>query len=201
MARKDVLGKIFYEVYNILGNAFTQELYLSKEIFINQEIYSSEDLVCQKQTRYLNPTSFFEQKYQYNLELIESMDYYKLEQDYLNNSQRSTKIDSSLLTNHFYLQLQPSLNYDNNIYTFRIMFSKYVDYEINTFLNTSEIHKENARYITIEKNDTKFELIFKNLTYRYEEFDEDEIWIYIDSQYHYPFLSHTTAYLEVEYFG
>lgn len=188
-------------IYNILGNAFTQELYLSKEIFINQEIYSSEDLVCQKQTRYLNPTTFFEQKYQYNLELIESMDYYKLEQDYLNNSQRSTKIDGSLLTNHFYLLLQPSLNYDNNIYTFRIMFSKYVDYEINTFLNTSEIHKENARYITIEKNDTKFELIFKNLTYRYEEFDEDDIWIYIDSQYHYPFLSHTTAYLEVEYFG
>ena len=46
------------------------------------------------------------------------MDYYKLEQDYLNNSQRSTKIDGSLLTNHFYLLLQPSLNYDNNIYTF-----------------------------------------------------------------------------------
>lgn len=190
-------------IYNIIGNTFTQELYLYDDFVLNQNIYSKNKIVCQRKADYLNPVQFSNNASNYTNVVNDYVDIYRLKNKLLNNENKEFKLyknGKKILTDTFILQIQPSLNYDNNIYLFQISFTDKIDYIINTHLDSLEIQKHNIKYVMTNKTDLKYDLEFKNLIYMYDETsDNKSIWLYLDSQYHYPFLCGTKAYLEVEY--
>lgn len=191
-------------IYSMIGNCFTQELYLHDEYILNERLFNAEQKVCRDNINLFNP----------NENIFKEISTYQKASDpnvlYKNYPYKNTvQIDNkdfklythgqTLLTKIFMPMLYPTINYNDSVYLLKISFDEKIDYIINNHLDATEIQKNNIKFVDVYQNDINYNLEFKNLLYTFDETTSNSIWIYLDSQYHYPFIQGSSAHIEIEY--
>lgn len=181
--------------YNYIGSNMTQELYNNDYLDLNTNILRYKSKLSHKKILY-NPNK----KHIYDgimkkfnnfdiilsdLELIMPKKDFKLYEH-----------GKYIINNQFNLNIQSNNNFNDSLYTIKLSYSENIDDIINNNLNPNEIEKNTINIIEHDKY-YLFDLTYNNIIYSFE--NNDSIYLYIDSQYHYPFLSGTNALLKVEY--
>lgn len=190
-------------IYNILGITFTQELFLSDTLIVKQDDFDKKHH-CKEQINYLNPTQFSKQDLICNnASTNDNVNYSgELKVDIptdKNNTLNLYKDGVQKISNISIAQLYSTIGFNNNVYSFIFSFTDNIDKIINNFIDTTEYQKQNIKYTTATTDEIKFELEFKNLVYNFDNEINQNVWLYIDSQYHYPLINGSKAYLEIEY--
>jgi hypothetical protein len=191
-------------IYSMLGNCFTQELYLHDEYIINERLFNQEQKICRDNISLFNPNENIFKEISTCQEANDPSVLYK-DYPYKNAVQIDNKDfklythGNTLLTKIFTPMLYPTINYNDSIYLLKISFDEKIDYIINNHLDETEIQKNNIKFVDVKQNDINYNLEFKNLLYTFDETTSNSIWIYLDSQYHYPFIQGSSAHIEIEY--
>lgn len=193
-----------FRIYNMIGNSFTQELYLYNDFVLNQRLFNVNTNVCRDHINLLNPYSNIYNEVTKYMEAINPSSLYN-EYPYksiIAINQKEFKLYKhgfEILTNEFLPMLEPSISYNDVIYLLKISFDDKIDYIINNHLDQSDIQKNNIKFVDVQKNNINYNLEFKNLLYTFDETTSKSIWLYLDSQYHYPFTYGNAAHIEIEY--
>lgn len=193
-----------FRIYNMIGNSFTQELYLHNEYILNERVFNRQLNVCRDNVNLLNPYSNIYKEISIYRESIDPTVLYN-EYPYKNvmvlevNQIKLYKHGTTFLTSSFVPMMEPSISYNDTIYLLKMSFDDKIDYIINNYLDQSEIQKNNIKFVDVQKNDINYNLEFKNLMYTFDETTSKSIWLYLDSQYHYPFIHGNAAHIEIEY--
>lgn len=181
--------------YNYIGSNMTQELYNNDYLDLNTNILRYKLQLSHEEILY-NPTK----KHIYDgiMKKFDEFDIVLSDLEIIlpKKDFKLYEHGKYIIDNQFNLNIQSDTNFNDSLYTIKLSYSENIDDIINNNLNPNEIEKNTINIKEHEKY-YSFDLTYNNIIYSFE--NENSIYLYIDSQYHYPFLSGTNALLKVEY--
>lgn len=184
-----------FRCYNFIGSNMTQEIYNHNDLDLNTNIFEHK-IKLKIENNLYNPTKKYVydsiiQNYTDFNEMISELEFVLPKKDF-----KLYEHGKYIIDNTFKLNIIPNINFDSEQYNIKMSYSKNVDDIINNTLNSKEIEKNIIKTQNYD-NYYLFDLTHDNIIYTFD--NENSIYLYIDSQYHYPFLSGTNAILKVEY--
>jgi hypothetical protein len=184
-----------FRCYNFIGSNMTQEIYNHDNLDLNTNIFECK-IKLKTENNLYNPTkeyvydSIIRNYADFN-EMVSELEFVLPKKDF-----KLYEHGKYIINNSFKLNIIPNINFDSDQYNIKMSYSKNIDDIINNTLNSEEIEKNIIKTQNYD-NYYLFDLTHDNIIYTFE--NENSIYLYIDSQYHYPFLSGTNAILKVEY--
>ena len=187
-------------IYSWISNTMTEELYLNNELLINGEFIICEDNIYQAIDLY-DPLedNIYDVLHSYSNE--NNFSYLDIKNSLITRVNAKDfklyKHGRYIINNSFKFDFQPQFSNMDEYYNLKFSFNENIDDIINNNIN-SDIFNENELMWNMNDKIIQFNINQNNIIYTFED-DEDYVYVYIDSRYHYPFLTGTAGILKVEY--
>lgn len=187
-------------IYSWISNTMSEELYLSDVLKIDKEFIICEDKIYYEVGLY-DPleNNIYDVLHSYGNE--NKISYLDIKNNLISRVKSSDfrlyKHGNYVISNSIRFDFQPQFSNMDEYYNLKFSFNDNIDDVINNNIN-SNVFSENELKWKMNGDLIEFSIEDNNIIYTFED-NEEYVYVYIDSRYHYPFLTGTTGILKIEY--